>query len=59
MINFEFIFLVPSIYDCNFEVDFCQWTRLTDGARNWTRNRGSTSTIETGPQFDVTTQTSI
>ena len=23
---------------------------------NWLRNQGSTSTIETGPQFDVTTQ---
>lgn len=46
---------IPSIYDCTFEDDFCSWTHRTDGALNWTRNQGSTSTYETGPQFDVTT----
>jgi hypothetical protein len=49
-------FIVPSIYDCTFEIDFCSWTHLADGALNWTRNQGSTTTHETGPQFDVTTQ---
>ncbi len=48
--------IVPSIYDCTFEADFCSWTHRTDAALNWTRNQGSTSTAETGPQFDVTTQ---
>ncbi|CAF4526468.1 unnamed protein product, partial [Rotaria magnacalcarata] len=36
---------------------FCQWTFLTDGNLNWTRNQGATLTAETGPQFDVTTHT--
>ncbi|UJR31098.1 hypothetical protein I4U23_018606, partial [Adineta vaga] len=48
---------IPSIYDCTFEVDFCSWTHRSDAALNWTRNQGSTSTFETGPQFDVTTHT--
>ncbi|CAF4608441.1 unnamed protein product, partial [Rotaria socialis] len=50
-------FQIPSIYDCTFEDDFCQWTFLTDRALNRTRNQGATSTAETGPQFDVTTHT--
>ncbi|CAF0847412.1 unnamed protein product, partial [Rotaria sordida] len=50
-------FQIPSIYDCTFEVDFCSWTHLTDGSLNWTRNQGATTSFETGPQFDVTTQT--
>jgi len=51
-----FSFIVPTIYDCTFEVDFCSWTSRADGVLNWTRNQGSTTTFETGPLFDVTTQ---
>ncbi|CAF4185562.1 unnamed protein product, partial [Rotaria sp. Silwood2] len=50
-------FQTPSIYDCTFEVDFCSWTHRTDAALNWTRDQGGTTTAETGPPFDVTTQT--
>ena len=51
-----FFNIVPSIYDCTFEVDFCSWTHRADAKLQWLRNQGSTSTAETGPQFDVTTQ---
>lgn len=55
-IKLFFFFVVPSIYDCTFETDFCLWTHRSDGALNWTRNQGKTTTHETGPQFDVTTK---
>ena len=54
----SFLLSVPTIYDCTFEVDFCNWIHRTDAALNWTRNQGSTDSFETGPAFDVTTQTS-
>lgn len=44
----------PSVYDCTFEKDFCTWTNDNSTALKWIRNRGSTSTFETGPTTDHT-----
>jgi hypothetical protein len=43
-----------SQYDCNFEVDFCQWKIDTTAKFNWTRKSGSTPSYLTGPSFDHT-----
>jgi hypothetical protein len=45
---------IPSVYDCNFEVDFCNWENDYTRPLNWTRNRGSTTISETGPSVDHT-----
>ena len=45
---------IPSVYDCNFEVDFCNWENDVSRPLNWTRNKGSTTTSETGPSVDHT-----
>jgi hypothetical protein len=45
---------VPSVYDCNFETGFCNWKNDVTKPLNWTRIRGSTSSIDTGPPFDHT-----
>ena len=59
ILNYHFIFLVPSQYDCNFEQNLCSWAQITNGQDNfdWTRFHGSTGTAGTGPTTDHTTGT--
>jgi hypothetical protein len=45
---------LPSVYDCNFEKDLCTWKNDLSRPLKWTRNRGSTSSFETGPTIDHT-----
>ena len=44
----------PSIYDCNFEIDLCNWKNDLTVPLTWLRNKGSTSSSETGPNTDHT-----
>ncbi|XP_030581932.1 MAM and LDL-receptor class A domain-containing protein 1-like [Archocentrus centrarchus] len=41
---------------CNFEQDLCQWNQMPTDAFDWTRQRGSTPTMNTGPSSDHTTE---
>jgi hypothetical protein len=45
---------IPSVYDCNFEKDFCNWKNDINRPLKWKRNRGSTDSDETGPSIDHT-----
>lgn len=49
------IVLAPSQWDCNFESGLCTWTQAKDDQFDWTRVRGSTGTLNTGPTSDHTT----
>ncbi|XP_030581933.1 MAM and LDL-receptor class A domain-containing protein 1-like [Archocentrus centrarchus] len=40
---------------CNFEQDLCQWNQMPTDAFDWTRQSGSTPTMNTGPSSDHTT----
>ncbi|XP_035761945.1 zonadhesin [Neolamprologus brichardi] len=42
-------------FHCNFEQDLCQWNQMITDAFDWTRQSGSTPTINTGPSSDHTT----
>jgi hypothetical protein len=44
----------PSIYDCSFENDFCNWKNDYSRPLNWTRNQGSTLSGDSGPSIDHT-----
>lgn len=44
----------PSIYDCTFEVDFCNWKNDLTRPLNWTRTQGETESFDTGAQVDHT-----
>lgn len=45
----------PWPFDCNFENNLCKWTQIRGNDRfDWTRSRGSTSSIGTGPRVDHT-----
>ena len=40
-------------YKCNFEENsICKWQNDATGQFNWSLNKGTTSTILTGPSFD-------
>ncbi|XP_062900283.1 MAM and LDL-receptor class A domain-containing protein 1 isoform X2 [Mobula hypostoma] len=39
---------------CNFENGFCNWQQAKDDDFDWTRNKGQTSTANTGPSKDHT-----
>ncbi|XP_051872139.1 MAM and LDL-receptor class A domain-containing protein 1 [Pristis pectinata] len=39
---------------CNFENEFCNWQQAKDDDFDWTRNKGQTSTLNTGPSKDHT-----
>ena len=41
-------------FNCNFEQDICGWRQFTDDGSNWILERGSTSTVRTGPHIDHT-----
>ncbi|XP_069847836.1 MAM and LDL-receptor class A domain-containing protein 1 [Dipodomys merriami] len=43
---------------CNFEHGICNWEQGTEDDFDWTRNQGSTSTLNTGPMKDNTLGTS-
>ncbi|RNA14511.1 MAM and LDL-receptor class A domain-containing 2-like, partial [Brachionus plicatilis] len=49
---------IPSVYDCTFENDFCNWKNDFSLPMNWTRTKGKTSSIETGAEIDHTLGTS-
>ncbi|EDO47787.1 predicted protein [Nematostella vectensis] len=42
------------VFDCNFDVSFCQWQQDTTDSFNWTRTRGPTASSGTGPSKDHT-----
>ena len=43
----------PSTYYCDFESeDICGFTNYTLAAFTWTRNKGSTDSLGTGPIYD-------
>jgi len=44
----------PSVYDCNFEKDFCNWKNDLSLRLTWIRNSGTTITGNTGPTTDHT-----
>jgi hypothetical protein len=44
----------PSVYDCNFENDFCNWINDLTLKLKWIRNCGTTVTVNTGPTADHT-----
>ena len=44
---------------CNFETGLCGFVQLTSDQFDWTRRRGATPTIGTGPISDHTTGTGI
>lgn len=39
---------------CNFEQDLCTWKQQTDDEFNWTRRKGQTPSVSTGPARDHT-----
>ncbi|XP_006821082.1 MAM and LDL-receptor class A domain-containing protein 2-like [Saccoglossus kowalevskii] len=43
-----------SIFDCDFEGDFCGWNQTTDDELEWIRNQGDTGSPHTGPYEDHT-----
>jgi hypothetical protein len=43
-----------SPYDCDFEKGYCSWKNDTSRPLRWLRNKGSTTTSDTGPSFDHT-----
>ena len=50
----NFIFTAPDSHDCDFETDLCLWTQDDTDVFDWTRIKGSTSSIGTGPTGDHT-----
>lgn len=49
----------PSLQYCDFETDdICNFEHDITGDFKWERNKATTSTIATGPQYDHTYQTS-
>ena len=44
----------PTGYNCDFQTGFCTWTNDASAPFNWTRHRGSTSSLDTGPASDHT-----
>ena len=45
---------IPSEFDCDFESGFCNWNQLQETNIKWTRQRGNTPSLETGPTVDHT-----
>ena len=59
---YYFIFAVGSNgFDCNFEQGICfpNWKQDTNDNMNWTRSRGATPSVATGPSVDHTLGTGI
>ncbi|KAL9953476.1 hypothetical protein ACROYT_G040898 [Oculina patagonica] len=48
--------ITPALTSCDFDLGLCpDWQHSDSGVFNWTRNRGSTPTSNTGPSSDHTT----
>ncbi|XP_041467526.1 MAM and LDL-receptor class A domain-containing protein 1-like [Lytechinus variegatus] len=45
----------PNPYSCDFELNFCTYIQSLDDDMNWTRQKGRTSSYDTGPSQDHTT----
>ena len=45
---------VSSVFDCNFEVDFCTWKQSSLYKLLWIRQQGATPSSLTGPSVDHT-----
>ncbi|XP_078360420.1 MAM and LDL-receptor class A domain-containing protein 1-like isoform X2 [Oculina patagonica] len=45
----------PQVIDCNFDRSMCGFVQDNNDTFDWTRNRGSTSSSNTGPSADHTT----
>ena len=41
---------------CNFDVSMCGFVQGINDKFDWTRHQGSTSSTDTGPSFDHTTE---
>ncbi|XP_047128245.1 MAM and LDL-receptor class A domain-containing protein 1 isoform X1 [Hydra vulgaris] len=46
---------IPNFYTCNFTFDKCSWYDDLTAKFTWTRNQGTTSSVDTGPTSDHTT----
>ena len=44
----------PSIYDCNFDSNYCQFGNMGGDQFNWKRQKGETGSWGTGPKSDHT-----
>lgn len=44
-----------SVVSCNFDNDVCGFVQDSNDKFDWTRNKGSTSSYQTGPSADHTT----
>ena len=44
----------PTGYNCDFQTNFCTWTKDASAPFNWTRHRSSTASLDTGPAYDHT-----
>uniref|UniRef100_UPI00398F2A05 IgGFc-binding protein-like isoform X1 n=2 Tax=Pristiophorus japonicus TaxID=55135 RepID=UPI00398F2A05 len=42
-------------WNCNFDIDLCNWTQSKTDSLEWKRISGSTPSAHTGPSFDHTT----
>lgn len=45
----------PTKWDCTFEQGFCNWNNSKEDEFDWSRQRGSSLSIGTGPSSDHTT----
>ncbi|XP_025085528.1 MAM and LDL-receptor class A domain-containing protein 1-like [Pomacea canaliculata] len=45
----------PTVYDCDFERDYCRWQQAVDDMSNWTRTQGA-GFDSAGPIYDHTLQ---
>ena len=44
----------PGVGTCDFETDTCGWIQRRDDVFDWTRRRGPTPSVSTGPSVDHT-----
>ena len=44
----------PGVGTCDFETDTCGWIQRRDDDFDWTRRRGPTPSVSTGPSVDHT-----
>lgn len=53
------MFLLPApVTSCTFENGLCNWVQDQTDNFDWTRQKGRTSSSNTGPSFDHTTMSS-
>ena len=57
--TYMYDFPCPPTATCDFEVDTCGWTQDTTDDLNWFRNNNRTSSANTGPSVDHSTQTDL